>query len=145
MDIRSFLNKEEEAQILDAIKTAESVTSGEIRLHLESTTKKSSLDRATDVFKQLKMHKTELHNGVLIYLAVEDKKFAIIGEKGINEAVPANFWDNIKDHMQSKFKLGEFTQGIVDGIKMAGEQLAHHFPHQGEDDINELSDDISIG
>lgn len=145
MDIRSFLNKEEEQQILDAIKSAESMTSGEIRLHLESSAKKTSVDRATDVFNHLQMHKTALRNGVLIYLAVDDKKFAIIGDKGINQAVPSGFWNNIKDHMQAQFKAGAFTQGIVDGIKMAGEQLASHFPHQGKDDKNELSDDISIG
>jgi uncharacterized membrane protein len=102
------------------------------------------LDRATYIFEKLGMHKTQLRNGVLFYLAVKDQKFAILGDAGINTKVPANFWDNIKEHMLLKFKEGGFAQGLEDGIRMAGKQLKQHFPYQSND-INELSDEISYG
>lgn len=101
------------------------------------------MDRATEVFASLNMHKTKLRNGVLFYLAIKDKKFAIIGDVGINKLVPENFWESIKNHMQSEFRQGKFTEGLCDGIKMAGEQLKNHFPYQS-DDVNELPDDISF-
>jgi uncharacterized membrane protein len=90
------------------------------------------------------MHKTELRNGVLFYLAVTDKKFAILGDKGINEKVPENFWDNIKELMLDHFKKQQFTEGLCKGIEMAGEKLKTHFPLQSNDK-NELTNEISIG
>lgn len=143
-DITNFFSSEEQKYIVSAIKEAELNTSGEIRLHLENRCKIDVLDRAASVFEKLEMHKTELRNGVLFYLAVKDQKFAILGDAGINTKVPDNFWDNIKDHILSKFKEGKYAQGLQEGIKMAGEQLKKHFPYQS-DDVNELSDDISFG
>jgi uncharacterized membrane protein len=90
------------------------------------------------------MHKTKLRNGVLFYLAVKDRKFAILGDAGINAKVPEGFWDNIKDTMLNHFKNGEFARGLSEGIKMTGEQLKKHFPWKS-DDVNELSDEISFG
>jgi uncharacterized membrane protein len=90
------------------------------------------------------MHKTELRNGVLFYLAVDDRKFAILGDAGINQEVPDDFWEEIKEKMAEKFKEGLFAEGLSQGIRMAGEQLKAHFPYQ-EDDVNELSDEISYG
>ena len=131
--------------IVNAIQSAEVSTSGEIQVHIESRCKGDVLDRAVKVFDTLKMHQTQDRNGVLFYLAVVDKRFAILGDKGINEVVPEDFWEKIKEHMTGLFKQGQFTQGLIDGIHQAGEQLATHFPYQGKSDINELPDEISFG
>jgi len=141
---KHFFNKKEEEIILNAIKEAEKNTSGEIQIHVENRCKKETMDRATEVFAMLKMHKTKLRNGVLFYLAVEDKKFAILGDSGINAAVPADFWVKIKDNMQNDFKSGNFAKGLSEGIHEAGKQLKKHFPFS-KGDVNELSDDISFG
>ena len=139
-----FFTSDQKRQIISAIKEAELNTSGEIRVHIENHCKKEVLDRAAAIFASLKMYKTKLRNGVLFYLAIKDRTFAILGDGGINAVVPDDFWDNIKEMMQRKFKEGEFTAGLSSGIKMAGEQLKVHFPYKS-DDINELDDDISFG
>ncbi|NOZ45226.1 MAG: TPM domain-containing protein [Chlorobi bacterium] len=144
MKAKNFFTKEQKEQITNAIKKAELNTSGEIRVHIENSFKGNVLDRATDIFKMLKMHKTELRNGVLFYLAIKNKEFAILGDGGINAKVPENFWDAIKAKMVENFKENKFTEGLSEGILMAGEQLKTHFPHQ-KDDVNELPDDISFG
>ena len=142
--VEDFLTKEEEQAIVEAIRMAEKETSGEIRVHIEKTTSKAPFDRALEVFHELGMDATELKNGVLIYLAVADKKFVICGDKGINDVVPADFWDCTKDAMATQFKTGNFKQGLIDGIIKAGEQLQKYFPYQ-EGDTNELSNEISKG
>ena len=144
MKAKDFFTKEELDKIVESIEKAELETSGEIRFHMESNCKGDPLSRAVQVFKNLKMHKTELGNGTLIYLATLDKKFAIVGDKGINEKVPDKFWDDVKDDMSNKFKNNEFVAGISDAVLKVGEKLKEYFPYQS-DDINELSDDISIG
>lgn len=141
---KDFFSSEEQKRIVESIQKAEKDTSGEVRVHIENRCKTTVLERATKVFKILSMDKTELRNGVLFYLAVKDHKFAILGDKGINDKVPSDFWENIKNHMQSLFKEGKFTDGLSDGILMAGEQLGKHFPYQAGD-INELPDDITFG
>jgi len=141
---KDFLSKEETNLIEKAIKTAELNTSGEIRVHLDKSCKNNVLDCATEIFAKLKMHKTELRNGVLFYLAINDRKFAILGDVGINTKVPEDFWDNIKKEILILFKQEKFAEGLEKGILMAGEQLKKQFPHQS-DDINELSDEISLG
>ncbi len=130
-------------EIGSAIKQAEKRTSGEIRLYIEDKCKEDVLDHAAFLFGKLEMHKTELRNGVLFYLAMEDHKFAILGDGGINAKVPQDFWNHIKEVMAEKFKNGEFAKGLEVGIEMAGKALAEHFPYQ-EGDINELSDDIIV-
>jgi uncharacterized membrane protein len=142
--MKDFLSDDDKKKIIDAIKEAELNTSGEIRVHIESYCKGSVLDRAAYIFKKLKMHKTNLRNGVLFYLAYKDRKFAILGDAGINAKVPENFWDEIKDRMAAKFREGKFTEGLSEGIIESGHQLKKHFPHQ-TDDVNELSDEISFG
>jgi uncharacterized membrane protein len=139
-----FLSKEDENEIVEAIRLAEKNTSGEIRVHIEQTTSKVPFDRALEVFYELKMNETELQNGVLIYLAIADKQFVICGDKGINEAVATDFWDSTKEIMAAQFKKGSFKQGLIDGITKAGEQLKTYFPWQ-TDDTNELSNEISKG
>lgn len=135
----------QQQEIVTAIKAAEKNTSGEIRVHIEKNCKEDVLDHAAFIFDELEMQKTELRNGVLIYLAVEDRKLAILGDAGINLKVPKGFWDEIKDLMVSNFKEGSFTEGLSQGIILAGEQLKKHYPHDKENDENELSDEISFG
>lgn len=143
MDVSKFLTKDQQAIIIQTISDAENNSSGEIRIHLESTCKEEVLDRATFIFKKLKMHKTALRNGVLIYLSVQDRKFAILGDVGINIKVPEGFWDQIKDLMISNFAKGEITAGLTEGIMMIGEKLKKFFPIT-RDDTNELSNEISF-
>ena len=139
-----FLTKEDENEIVEAIRLAEKNTSGEIRVHIEKTTSKVPFDRALEVFYELKMNETQLQNGVLIYLASADKQFVICGDQGINEVVATDFWDSTKEIMAAQFKQGHFKQGLIDGIAQAGEQLKNYFPWQ-TDDTNELSNEISKG
>ena len=141
---KSFFTKQQQDNIKQAILKAELDTSGEVRIHIENTCKGEVLDRAAFIFEKLKMQKTELRNGVLFYLAIKNKKFAILGDKGINASVPENFWDEIKQKMMEHFKEENFTEGLIEGISIAGEKLKKHFPYHS-DDINELSDEISFG
>ncbi|WP_273274287.1 TPM domain-containing protein [Maribacter polysiphoniae] len=140
--VENFLTAEEEQEIVQAIVDAEKNTSGEIRVHLEPHTKKDLLDRAKEVFHSLKMDNTKEENGVLIYVAVNDKKFAIYGDRGIDKVVPEDFWDTTRDTIASHFKDGRFKQGLIEGILNAGKELERHFPWQ-HGDVNELSNEIS--
>ena len=144
MSVYKFFTEENKLQITNAIRVAETNTSGEIRVHIENHCKEEVLDRAAYIFEKLEMHKTELRNGVLFYLAVKDKKFAILGDAGINQKVPENFWESTKDLIIDKLKEGKYSEGLAAGITKAGEQLKAHFPYQ-KDDVNELSDEISFG
>lgn len=142
--VEDFLTKEEEQEIVQAIQIAEKDTSGEIRVHIEKTTSIDAFDRALEVFHLLKMDETQLKNGVLIYLAVDDRSFVICGDEGINDVVENDFWDTTKDAMLVHFKKGDFKQGLIDGILKAGEQLKIYFPYEAGD-VNELSNEISKG
>ena len=126
-----------------AIKEAELNTSGEIRLHIENKLEGTLFSRTYEVFRSLDMDKTELQNGVLFYVALTSKKFAIIGDKGINDVVPTDFWDEIKNHEILSIQRNDMINGLAEGIRMAGEALKKEFPYQ-TDDVNELSDEISI-
>ena len=143
MKASTFFTEEQQAVILAAVKEAENQTSGEIRVHIESTCEEDVLDRTAWVFKKLGMHKTAERNGVLFYLAIKDRKFAVIGDAGINSKVPAGFWDDVKELLLKRFRDGKFTEGLSEGIIMAGEHLKKHFPHK-RDDVNELPDEISF-
>jgi uncharacterized membrane protein len=140
----SFFTKEQKAQILDAIKEAEKETSGEIRVHIETRLSGEVLDRASWIFERIGMQRTEKRNGVLFYLAVKNRKFAVIGDSGINAKVSEGFWDKIKEIMEADFSEKRFAEGLARGILMAGNQLKEHFPHL-DTDVNELSDEISFG
>ena len=141
--LKSFFNDDDKALLLNAIQQAEANTSGEVRIHVENHCKGDVMDRAATVFALLAMHKTALRNGVLFYLAVKDKKFAILGDAGINKVVPMHFWEQIKTQMKSQFAHQQFAAGLAEGIISTGQQLQQHFPYQS-DDQNELSDDISF-
>ncbi|MFZ5942368.1 MAG: TPM domain-containing protein [Bacteroidota bacterium] len=139
-----FLNEGEKIQIRKAIQEAEMNCSGEIRVHISNRCRGDIMDCAAWWFKKLEMHRTAERNGVLFFVSVKDRAFAILGDAGINSLVPENFWDGIKEMMQAEFRQGRFANGIAQGITLAGEQLKKHFPHQS-DDKNELTDDISFG
>lgn len=141
---KDIFTEAEQQQIREAIQEAELNTSGEVKIHIERKLKENAMDRAAFVFEQLKMHQTKLRNGVLIYLAIESKEFAILGDVGINQKVPKGFWDSTSLLMLESFKKGDFVGGLIAGAKEAGMQLKAHFPYQ-KGDINELSDDISFG
>ncbi len=143
MKAKSFFTAEQQASIVNAIAEAEKNTSGEIRVHLENKCTAEVLDRAAQVFAKLNMHKTKERNGVLFYLATEDHKFAILGDAGVNAKTGPDFWDVIKAGMAEEFSKGNFTEGLVNGILKAGEQLKVHFPYQS-DDVNELPNEISF-
>lgn len=144
MNSQKFFTDIQQQSIIKSIENAELNTSGEIRLHVEDTCKINPVERAIEIFEKLEMHKTELRNGVLFYLATKDKKIAVIGDKGINDIVTENFWDDVKNEIINQFKKNQFTEGICKGIEMAGEKLKIHFPFES-DDTNELSNDISFG
>jgi uncharacterized membrane protein len=139
----AIFNEEEQQRIRTAIESAEKHTSGQLRVSVEKTCSENVLDRAAKYFHQLDMHKTKLRNGVLIYVATVDRKFAIIGDAGINEVVPENFWDDTKEDMLEHFKQGNLVEGIVTGLEIAGDHLQKFFPH-GSNDSNELPDDIAF-
>jgi uncharacterized membrane protein len=142
--VEEFLTKAEEGEIVEAIRLAEKNTSGEIRVHLEKKTSMATIDRAVEVFNQLNMDKTKESNGVLIYVAVKSRQFAIYGDKGIYQKVGEDFWDSTKEIMLKHFKEGNNKVALVEGILKAGEQLKHFFPYES-DDIDELSNEISKG
>lgn len=140
-----FLTQAEEQEIVNAIVIAETNTSGEIRVHIEENNTKPPVERAQEVFHLLNMDATELKNGVLFYVCMQTKSFAIIGDKGINDLVAPNFWNSTKDLVIAQFKKGCFKEGLISGIIEAGEQLKKYFPYDKQDDINELSNEISRG
>ncbi len=131
--------------IESAIRSAELRTSGEIQVHIESHCKGDLMDRAAELFELLKMYQTKERNGVLFYLAVEDHKFAILGDAGINQVVEPDFWEKTKEIMANSFRSGHFTDGLIKGIQMAGEKLSHFFPYDDDSDQNELPNEISFG
>ncbi|WP_456460592.1 TPM domain-containing protein [Lutibacter sp.] len=142
--VEDFLTKEQEQTLIQTIKVAEKNTSGEIRVHIEKTSEKPPMDRALEVFHFLKMNETELKNGVLLYVAIESKQFAIIGDEGIHNKVTNSFWDSTKEIVLSHFARNEFAKGLELGILEVGEKLKNYFPYQSND-TNELSDEISKG
>ncbi len=142
--VEDFLTPGQEQEVIEAIIEAEKQTSGEIRVHIEKTSNGDVNERAHDVFHTLKMDETKLQNGVLIYVAVQDRSFVICGDKGIDKVVPANFWNKTRTAIETQFKNGDFKEGIVAGILMAGEQLKHFFPFTNNDK-NELDNEISKG
>lgn len=142
--VEDFLSKSEETQVVEAIRLAEQNTSGEIRVHLEKTTAMAPLERAVELFHLLKMDNTAQRNGVIIYVAVKSRQFAIYGDKGINDVVSDDFWDCTKDIMQNHFKTGNNCLALVEGIQNAGLQLQKYFPFQ-DGDTDELTNEISKG
>lgn len=139
-----LLNREEDQRVVEAIRQAEHNTSGEIKVHIDNRCRGDVEERSLVVFDKLKLNETKQRNGVLIYLAVKDRKFAIVGDEGINQVVGDGFWNDVKDLMLNCFKKGQFVEGLEQGILRCGEKLKTYFPYQ-TDDTNEIPDDISYG
>jgi uncharacterized membrane protein len=144
MKAESFFSQEQKDIIVHAIEESEKQTSGEIRVYVENACHGDILDRAAYLFKLLDMYKTKESNGVLFYLSVARQQFAILGDTGINSRVPENFWDTVRDVLEKHFKEEDFTGGLQEGIRMAGEKLKAFVPRQA-DDTNELSNTITFG
>jgi len=142
--VEDFLSSTDEQEIVEAILKAEKNTSGEIRVHIEAHTDLDTYARAREVFHLLKMDNTKEENGVLLYVAVNDRKFSICGDKGINKVVAKDFWESTKDIIQSHFKKGNFKDGILEGVLKAGTELEKYFPWE-HGDKNELSNEVSKG
>lgn len=141
---KKFLTPEEEAHLVTVIQEAEKATSGEIRVHVAQKVQKSAYEDAVRLFEKMGMTKTKERNGILIYLALHDHAFAVIGDVGIHQKVPAGFWDKIRDAMKDHFQKGEFAKGLEEAIRVCGNELAHDFPCR-KDDRNELTNEISTG
>jgi uncharacterized membrane protein len=141
---KSFFTEEQVKQIETAIHEAEKNTSGEIRVHIENRCKDDALVCATKIFHKIEMHKTDLRNAILFYLAIKDKKFAVVGDEGIHKHVPENFWHSVRDKVLEKFKQEKFTEGLCEGIAISGTVLKKYFPYS-DADKNELSDEITFG
>jgi uncharacterized membrane protein len=142
--IDSFLTASQEKNVVHAIQNAEKGTSGEIRVHIENHTKEPTLVRAKEVFLLLEMEQTKQRNGVLLYIAVDSKQFAIIGDKGIDQLVSETFWNEEKEFITNLFTQNKNEEALIKGIAKVGEKLKRFFPYHS-DDINELPDSISKG
>lgn len=141
-----LLNTSDKQMLVQAIQAAEKTTSGEIRVYVESRTKKGdALSRATEIFFKNKMNATKERNGVLVYVAVEDRKLAIYADQGIYDKVGVEFWYSQVQEMTSHFKEENYVNGMSVVIAEIGKALTHHFPYDRVSDSNELSDEIMIG
>lgn len=137
-----FFSKKEKEQVVDAIHEAERKTSGEIRVHLAGRNREDVLAHAREIFEKIGMAKTVAHSGVLIFLEVKSRRFAVVGDAGIHERVPQGFWDEIAKGLALHFRKNHFADGIVEAVRLMGEKLSQHFPYE-RDDFNELPDEIS--
>lgn len=147
MGLFSFLSRDlpiDTQQIEQAIMHLEQKTSAELRVVVERKTKTdSAIDRATELFEELEMQKTDERNGVLIYLSFKPHYVAVIGDEGIHQKVGDDFWNNVYDAMKQDCKNEKFTQAICKGIQQVEVPLAKHFPIQ-PDDVNELPNEVVI-
>lgn len=143
MNPRTIFSPEELAELESAISEAEGHTSGEIRIHIERFCS-DPVERGRELFRDLKMDRTAEQNGVLFYIAIESRKFAILADKGIRSRVPADFWEGISNLLRGEFQQGHLCAGLRTVIQVAGHQLAAFFPHRS-DDVNELPNAISFG
>jgi uncharacterized membrane protein len=144
MKINAFLHALDNDRIVAAILDAEGRSRGEIRVHVTNRPAADVEAAARAQFEKLEMTKTALRNGVLIYVAPRSQKFAVIGDAGIHERCGPSFWADVAAAMEADFRAGRFTDGIVEGVREAGDALARYFPREGEArDVNELSDDVT--
>lgn len=139
-----LLTAPERTEVAKAIGEAERLTSGEIRVHLDDHIEDEVLDHAAFVFEELDMHRTRDRNGVLIYIAVADRRVAVIGDAGINARVPAGFWTDVLGVIKLHFAAGRHAAGLVEAVHLVGAKLQQYFPLR-HDDTDELSNEVSIG
>ena len=131
------------AALVQAVTEAEQMTSAEIRVHLDHRCQGDALARAVKLFERLDMHRTRLRNGVLIYVAVEDRKLAVIGDTGIHEHVGGTFWQRLVAATLDHLRQARPRDGLVEAVRDVGAVLRVHFPRDPED-RNELSDEVSF-
>lgn len=140
---RFFFSKKEKQHILEVIAAAERKTSGEIRVHVQKTTQDNFSEEAKRTFEKLGMTKTTQRNGVLIFFCIAQRRFAILGDQGIDQKVPPYFWEDIVQLMEVAFKEDRFADGLVAGIDKIGEKLQTFFPVEATD-VNELPNWLSF-
>jgi uncharacterized membrane protein len=142
MNPKRLLTSEQEQKIIQAIKKAESKSSGEIRVHITNQSGTGNLAHAQKIFHELSMHETKYRNGVLLHISPVEKTFSIVGDEGIHQYVKQEFWDMIRNEVINEFKQGNYFEGILRAVYQTGEKLKLYFPID-KDDKNELSDEIS--
>lgn len=141
-----FFSVEEKNSILSAIRAAEQQTSGEIRLFIESKCRYvDAVDRAKEIFFNLRMEQTKKRNGVLVYIAVKDHQAAVFGDEGIHQKVGTKYWEDEVKKMLLYFRQHHMAEGICHVINDIGEALKYYFPYDQHTDKNELPDDIVFG
>ncbi|MBI4394823.1 MAG: TPM domain-containing protein [Candidatus Omnitrophica bacterium] len=136
-----FFTSEERSRVVEAIRSAEAKTSGEIRVHLERCSRGEVVGHARKMFERLGMTNTKNRNGILIYFSIADHTFAVLGDQGIHERVGDQFWKDVAFEIQNAFSRGEFLEGLIAGIHQIGESLKIYFPRESGD-INELPDEV---
>lgn len=141
---KDFFNNAEKDAIVSTIRKVELHTSGEIRVHIDDRCDEDAYDRAVNVFNYLHMDNTTFRNGVLIYIAVKDRKFAVIGDKAIHNKVENDFWSNITQQLHNEFIEKNYSNGVINAIETIGKTLVKYFPDVDELDRNELQNDISF-
>ncbi len=137
--VRTFITGADRDRITAAIREAELKTSGEIVVHMVERTAHMPIVEARKAFEKIGMTRTRERNGVLFFVAVRDRKLAVIGDKGIHQHVAAEFWADVVKTVEGRFADGRFGDGLVEGITEVGDELSRHFPRRA-DDVNELPD-----
>ncbi len=138
-----ILNPTEQEWLVDQIRKAESHSTGEIRVHLEDFSLDYPLDRASQLFASLEMHKTQFRNGVLIYISAAQHGIAIIGDMGINQYIDQKFWNDERSIIESYFQKEQYYEGLAVAVFRIGQKLKEHFPLGEQDNPNELPNEIS--
>jgi uncharacterized membrane protein len=141
--VRPFLSPADLHEVARAVGEAEGRTSGEIRVHLDARCPGDPLARAVELFERLGLTRTALRSGVLLYVAVEDRKLAVIGDAGVHQRVGPEYWDRLRAALVAHFREGRPRDGLVAAVREVGETLARHFP-RAPDDRNELSDEVRL-
>jgi uncharacterized membrane protein len=143
---KDFFSKDENELIVRAIRNAEQQTSGEVRVFVESKCRFiDPLDRALEIFSELKMENTQDRNAVLLYVALKDRQLAIYGDKGIHEKTGDEYWKMAVNTMVSHFNKENYATGISQCVTKIGEALQQYFPYDKKTDKNELPDEIIFG
>ncbi|MGS0747127.1 TPM domain-containing protein [Halpernia sp. GG3] len=138
-----FLSSKDMTSLVEAIKTAEHESTGEIRVHIDSTTESKNAKVAYEIFKSLNMENTVHRNAVLFHVNFEQKYLTIIGDTGIHRVVKQSFWDHLHDDITTEFSKNNFSGGLKSAILKTGIELKKYFPVIGKNE-NELSDEITF-
>lgn len=143
---KSFLSTEDNKRIVEAIKSCEQLTSGEIRIYIESKNPLvDTIERSSEIFFKMNMQQTKQRNAVLLYIAVKDREVALFGDEGIHQGVGTEFWNHQVTQMIGHFKQNNLTDGILKCIAEVGNALIEKFPYNASEDKNELPDEIIFG